>query len=90
MQQTINEVSRVLKPGGQAVYVVGENTVRGTYIQNSKIVTALAEQSGLTFIERRARLLPQNRRYLPPPATNGNTDSMNGRMRREIVLAFRK
>ncbi|MGD5575241.1 hypothetical protein QUU09_22600, partial [Xanthomonas citri pv. citri] len=64
MMRSIDEVARVLAPGGRAVYVVGENTVRGTFIPNAKIVTAVAEHSGLSIDGRKARTLPANRRYL--------------------------
>lgn len=89
MRRAIREVARVLAPGGKAVYVVGENTVRGTYIRNSRIVAEVARLCGLGLKERRVRNLPANRRYLPPPSSR-RSDSMNARMRREVVLAFRK
>ncbi len=87
---TFKEVSRVLKLGGRAVFVVGESTVRGTYIRNSEIVRMVAETQGLFLQERRSRLLPANRRYLPPPKKGAASSSIEGRMRREIVLAFSK
>ncbi|MCP3379442.1 hypothetical protein NLM31_03165 [Bradyrhizobium sp. CCGUVB4N] len=90
MMQAVGEAARVLSQGGKAVYVVGENTVRGTFIPNAKIVTAVAERSGLQTQRRRARTLPANRRYLPPPAAKQATDSMDGRMRREVILSFVK
>jgi len=49
------------------VYVLGENTIRGTYIRNSRIICEIAELCGLRLKERRVRNLPANRRYLPPP-----------------------
>jgi hypothetical protein len=88
MRDSIKEVARVLEEGGKAVYVVGENTVRGTYIRNSTIMSKLAEAVGLTQIERRTRALPANRRYMPPPSTN--IGAMDARMRREVVLTFTK
>ena len=87
MRQSLQEVSRVLVPGGRAVYVVGENTIRGTYVRNAAVVTALAQLAGLRLIERRARALPANRRYMPPPASS-NGATMDARMRREVVLSF--
>ncbi len=84
------EVSRVLKRRGRAVYVVGESTVRGTYIRNSKIVTAAAQYSGLKLVSRRSRTLPANRRYLPPPKRRTSPQAFAVRMRREIILVFRK
>ena len=43
MRCAINEVRRVLVPGGKAVYVVGENAIRGTYVRNSRIVSEVAQ-----------------------------------------------
>ena len=34
-------------PGGQAVYVLGENTIRGVYVRNAKIVRVLGSRHGL-------------------------------------------
>jgi hypothetical protein len=89
MHRALREVMRVLAPGGKAVYVVGENTIRGTYIRNSRIICEIAELCGLRLKERRVRNLPANRRYLPPPSSR-KANSMNARMRREVVLAFAK
>lgn len=90
MGGALAEVSRVLKAEGRAVYVVGDSTVRGTFIRNSEIIRAVAERRGLTLLERRSRALPANRRYLPPPKKGAASTSIEGRMRREVVLAFRK
>ncbi|WP_223153809.1 class I SAM-dependent methyltransferase [Bradyrhizobium japonicum] len=90
MMQAVKEAARVLSPNGRAVYVVGENTVRGTFIPNAKIVAAVAEQSGLITERKRTRALPANRRYLPPPTRGASTEALNGRMRREAVLSFCK
>lgn len=88
MRRTVREVARVLAPGGKAVYVVGENTIRGMYVRNSAIVSAVAELAGLARHERRVRLLPANRRYLPPPARRDDSAALNARMRREVILTF--
>jgi SAM-dependent methyltransferase len=90
MRQSVSEVARVLKPGGTAVYVVGENTIRGTFVRNSHIVSAVGELVGLKTCERRVRKLPANRRYLPPPSNFRNSPQMNSRMRREVVLRLKK
>ncbi|WP_456658182.1 methyltransferase domain-containing protein [Bradyrhizobium sp. JR3.5] len=90
MRQAVAEAARVLKPGGRAIYVVGENTVRGTFIPNAKIVSAVAERAGLKNETKRVRLLPANRRYLPPPSVGNGRESLDGRMRREVILSFSK
>lgn len=89
-RRSVGEVARVLAPGGRAVYVVGENTIRGTYVRNSVLVTRLAGSSGLKLRERHVRLLPPNRRYLPPPSMRKGKAALDARMRREVVLAFDK
>jgi DNA modification methylase len=86
MRSAVSEVARVLSSTGKAVYVVGENTVRETYIRTSVIVSKLAELAGLSLKGRQMRTLPANRRYMPPPSCDYG--SMNARMRREIVLTF--
>lgn len=90
MGGALAEVSRVLKRGGRAVYVVGDSTVRGTFIRNSAIVAAVAQEHGLTLESRHSRALPANRRYMPPPKRGAASASIEGRMRREVVLAFAK
>jgi DNA modification methylase len=90
MRAAIGEVSRVLTPNGRAIYVVGENTVRGTYIKNSEIVAAIADEVGLELAAKQTRTLPPNRRYLPPPSSRRRRGALNARMRREVILSFRK
>lgn len=90
MYAALCETSRVLVPGGTAVYIVGENTIRGTYVRNAAIVTAVAELAGLQMTDRRSRMLPANRRYLPPPSRRGGAASLDARIRREVILAFRR
>lgn len=90
MRSAVSEVGRVLARGGKAVYVIGENSLRGTYIRTSTIVTKLAELVGLELAERLTRTLPSNRRYMPPPASGYCGGNIEARMRRELVLTFVK
>lgn len=88
MRAALTEIHRVLVPDGEAVLVVGENTVGGFYIANAVAITVLARKIGLHLVKRSRRELPPNRRYLPPP-TRGLTD-LSRRMRAEVVLKFQK
>jgi SAM-dependent methyltransferase len=90
MTTALNEVSRVLVPGGKAIYVIGENTIRGVYIRNSRLIVAVARQAGLLLDRRTTRALPPNRRYLPPPTEGLRKAALDARMRREVILWFRK
>jgi Predicted DNA modification methylase len=87
MQKAIGEVARVLVPGGKAVYVVGNSTVRGTFVCNSALVEASALAHGLRLVRKSVRLLPASRRYLPPPCRS-NAGTLGCRMRQEVVLTF--
>lgn len=89
LHESLREVSRVLVPEGEAVYVVGDSTIKGTFIRNSKIVQHVAELNGLHLTRRPVtRALPENRRYLPPPGANQAGAQMESRMRREVVLSL--
>ena len=90
MRRVVAEASRVLKKGGKAVYVVGENTVRGTFVRNSRIVERAADAAGLQCNGRSSRELAANRRYLPPPRRGSGSGALDGRMRREVVMTFGK
>jgi DNA modification methylase len=89
MLSAVGEVARVLKDGGRAVYVVGDSTLRGTFIKNSEIVVQAAEACGLHLTSRHSRSLPASRRYLPPPKKSSQI-LLNSRMRKEVVLVFDK
>jgi hypothetical protein len=89
MRLAIDEVKRVLVPGGKALYVIGENTIGGVYIRNAKILRSLAKSAGLVLESEKSRPLPQNRRYMPPPRNKGR-DHFDGRMRSEVILCFGK
>ena len=90
MRRAVAETSRVLTDNGQAVYVIGENTVRGTFIQNAKILETIASKVGLTCTQRQSRELPENRRYLPPPSKRSKSAALSNRIRREVILTFQK
>ena len=90
MDASLREASRVLKPNGSAVYVVGDSTIRGTFVRNSAIVVSVAARHGLHIVSRHVRDLPANRRYLPPPSKQKTSAAMDARMRQEVVLEFEK
>ncbi|WP_425544034.1 hypothetical protein [Actinomadura nitritigenes] len=80
----VREITRVLKPGGQLVLVVGNSFLRGCVVDNARIVRDLLEEHGLQGIEWREREIPARRRYLPPPSGNS---PLAFRMRAEVVLS---
>src|SRR5207302_10561240 len=82
MGSALAETSRVLRPGGRAVYVVGDSTSRGTFIPNSSVIVAAGERHGLRVVSRQSRALPANRRYLPPPKRKSSNAAMDVRLSR--------
>jgi len=66
MNSVLAEISRVLRRDGEAVIVVGNSTIRGVFIKNSRALAYLAKANGLRLNSIRRRRLLENRRYLPP------------------------
>lgn len=87
--RSISEAFRVLRPGGTAIYVLGNSCLQGIFVQNTKILQEAASNVGLDLIDIHERKLPPNKRYLPPPGKLGNS-SLRTRMRTEAVLKFLK
>ncbi|MCX7860147.1 MAG: site-specific DNA-methyltransferase [Chloroflexus sp.] len=83
----LREIQRVLKAGGQAVFVLGNSCVRGVFVRNSVALSMLARDYGFVLAKRKYRDLPEARRYLPPPTADG-ASQIERRMRKEVVLAF--
>jgi DNA modification methylase len=90
MNSVLAEVSRVLKRRGEAVFVVGNSTIRGVFVKNSSAITYLARANGLRLDSTRRRRLLENRRYLPPPGKRGSGKLLRSRMREEVILTFAK
>jgi SAM-dependent methyltransferase len=88
MLKVLSEVGRVLRKDGRAILVVGNSTLRGHFIANSRGLEVLGESAGLTLVSRRTRPLPGNRRYLPPPGSEGAGEQLESRMREEVILTF--
>ena len=89
MQTVVSEISRVLKPGGRAVLVIGDCSLRGAFVRNSIALEHLAGAVGLPLISRKVRDLPEDRRYLPPPTHGSAGERLQKRLRQEVILTFR-
>ncbi|MDC7695594.1 hypothetical protein PQU94_15055 [Asticcacaulis sp. DXS10W] len=82
----VSETARVLKPGGNATFVVGNSCLKGTFVQNAAGVAEAARSVGLKLVVSYERDLPENRRYLPIPSGG----SLGKRMRTETICTFEK
>ena len=90
LRKVVSENFRVLRPGGKAVYVVGNCNLRDTFVENSRCVRDLAIEAGFIVRSTRKRPLPENRRYLPPPETRSSGRALRKRMREEVILTLVK
>jgi hypothetical protein len=77
------QIARVLKPRGEATFVVGNSCLKGTFIKNSAGVSKAAELAGMKLASVVERELPTANRYLPITG-----DSLSKRMRTETVMTF--
>lgn len=82
----VSEVARVLKPGGQATFVVGNSCLKDTFIHNASAVAAAAKAAGLKAKKKFERELLDRHRYLPMPSDAKKP--LGKRMRTETILTF--
>jgi len=90
MRIVLQEIKRVLKTDGRVVLVVGNCNLRNTFIENSKCIEALAKVVGMTVCNKQSRVIPDNHRYLPPPALKRSGKALTKRMREEVILTMSK
>lgn len=88
MNNVMKECARVLKRKGAAVFVVGNSSIQGVFIRNSDGLTKLAANHGISLSSQTVRLIPENRRYLPPPQSRQSGKQLQSRMKEEVVLKF--
>ncbi|MEO3972888.1 hypothetical protein [Streptomyces sp. CAU 1734] len=86
MDSVFSEISRVLKPGGTAAFVIADAKINGFDVSIDRILQGLGRRHEFELRDRHARELPESRRYLPPP--RGGTNSLDKRMKEEVVLTF--
>jgi DNA modification methylase len=79
------EAKRVLRPGGNAVFVIGENMVRGERVPSHAILLELAKQIGFEARETKLRDIKQVRRRYPV-----GPFGFDGPMIHEFVVVMRK
>lgn len=87
LQRVSAEAARILKPGGTALYVMGNSCLKNVYINNASALAEAAKMSSLKLISRTEREIPAGSRYLPMPS---DKNALAARMRKEIILTFKK
>lgn len=81
----LTEFKRVLKPGATLALVLGNSSIRGQYIANSKIYDVLATQLRFRKLDERQRTLEVRKRYLPVVSRN---NTLENRIRHEIIQVY--
>jgi hypothetical protein len=81
---SLDEIARVLRPGGTATFVMGNSCIRGVFLRNADALAAAAKLVGLRQVSKRERELPIQHRCLPVP----HKGSLGKRIRTETVLKF--
>ena len=84
-EHMLEEMRRVVKPGGKLITVLGNCNVRGHFIENSKLYSILAARTGFELINQRKRPLTPSRRYLPTTSSN---NALEKRMKYEVVQTY--
>lgn len=90
MLSVIREIGRVLVPGGKAIFVLGNPTIKEQLIDTTIIFETLGSRCGLILSGKKGRLIPENRRYLPPPSYVSTHSPLRKRLSEETIITFRK
>ena len=72
------------------IVVIGNSCVRSVFVENSAALSYVGRYNGLTLRNKKIRLIPNDRRYLPPPNKRSSGAALRTRMREEVVLRFSK
>jgi DNA modification methylase len=86
LYKQLNESYRVLKPKGQATFVIGNSLLKDRPIYNNELLKRAAINAGFIFLSEESRGIPASRRYLP---ISGLSD-LSKRMKKEFILTFTK
>lgn len=85
MIRLAREIERIGTSEALALLVVGNSTVRGTFVPNDRIAERAMNEFGFAVRDRWEREIPANKRYLPIQSDNGAVAS---RMRTEVVTSY--
>ena len=90
MRNVVSEMLRVLKPGGTAVFVVGNSKIRGQDVKIPECLSEIGESLGFLVPRIGVRQLDRNRRMMPAGANIDTKSQIQQRMHEEYVIGFYK
>ena len=88
LDSMLSELARVLRSGSYAHFVIGDCTVKGFDIYNSRALMGLAKRHGFVRPIQSRRQLDMGRRYLPPPGKTTKKGQIGRRMWEEVIVRF--
>lgn len=86
----LQETARVLRPGRQALVVVGPSLLSRRNYDGAQVVAEIARTAGLELLGHDRRDLSSSNRSLPPPNRNRRSNFIHKRMTCELFIALRK
>jgi DNA modification methylase len=90
LQTILSETFRVLKPGCQAIYVMGPSILSRREYDAAKVLNQVAARVGFRPIGHGRRDFSEARRSLPPPRRSKRGESLNKRMTCEFYMVLAK
>ncbi len=90
IREALQEGHRVLKPGGQAIYVLGPSIMSRREYDAAKVFGIIARSVGFRPNGHGRRDLDEARRSLPPPKWSERGQDINKRMTCEFFVALIK
>lgn len=85
--EAVVEAQRVLRPGGEVTFVVGNSNLQGCRVDNAEMFRDRLLSVGIEITSLETREIPLASRYLPTPKEGSG---LARRMRTEVVLTGRK
>lgn len=90
MNNALEEIYRVLRPGKAAILVVGTSVIRGVDIQIGDCLAQIGRQVGFNVPAIGVRNLDRDRRMLPIGKMHDSTSQIQQRMHQEFIVGFYK
>jgi DNA modification methylase len=86
----ISEMYRVLKKGGNMVYVVGTSTIKGVDIEVANCLSEIGEKIGFQIPKIAIRKINRDKRMMPISRNKNSDSQIEQRMHEEYVIGFHK
>lgn len=89
-EQILSEMFRVLRHGGNMVYVVGTSIIKGIDIQIADCLAEIGESVGFVVPKIASRKINRDKRMMPTSRNKNSESQIENRMHEEFVIGFYK